>query len=212
MNPGGTEKTWNIVAFCALIVLAAIAMYDLVVPKPAEAKTKQQRTFDVNMQMHNVEIHKSDLAKAQAASARYIWSVKKTDEIGASSLKTITAMAQKHKVTVLGFRPQKATSDSGLQVLPYLIILEGDFPGMSAFLNDLENVQTKLAVTMVQLASADANTDRVNANIGVTAYSLPLPQSGSSVREGVGGRETPLSFRAKSRDLGPSHPLKRSVQ
>ena len=164
-----SERSWNIVGFAALIFLAAIAIFDLVVPRPV-APSKHEQAIKKQQMMRTIEIHQQDANAAKADVARYIWQVKKTDEIGAKSLAAITALAAKHKVSLLGFRPQKAYSQDGLTQLPYLIILEGEYPGVSAFLNDLENIQTKLAINMVQVSASEANTDRVNANIGVVAY------------------------------------------
>jgi len=164
-----SERSWNIVAFAALVCLAAIAIFDLVVPKPI-APSKHQQQLQKQTLMRTIEIHQQDANAAKAEVARYIWQVSKTDEIGAKSLASVTGLALKHHVSLLGFRPQKSISQDNLTQLPYLIILEGDFPGVSAFLSDLENIQTKLAINMVQVSSSEANTDRVNANIGVIAY------------------------------------------
>ena len=171
-----TEKTWNAVALIALVCLAALAVFDLVVPKPV-APSKHAQTVQKQLLMRTIEIHQQDANAARTEVARYIWQAKKTDEIGAKSLSAITALATKHKVSLLGFRPQKASVQDSLTQLPYLIILEGDFPGVTAFLNDLENIQTKLAINMVQVSSSEANSDRVNANIGVIAYTMPPENS-----------------------------------
>ena len=85
----------------------------------------------------------------------------------------VTSLAAKNHVQLLGFRPQKPTDeDDGFTHVPYLILLNGPFPAVQATLRDIESPTNKLAVSLVQFASSDANSDAVNATIGVVAYTL----------------------------------------
>jgi Tfp pilus assembly protein PilO len=169
-----TEKFWNIVSAIAILFMAGLATYDIVAPKPTEHQTLRTRKDNEARMVAQIQTIKDRLAATSADVARYVWTVPQ-DRIGGQSLAAVTNIAMKHSVRLLAFRPQKATDENGLTRLPYMVVLDGTFPSVAAMLRDLETTSNKLAVNLVQIASADASTDQVNATIGVIAYTPTTP-------------------------------------
>lgn len=95
------------------------------------------------------------------------------DQIEPKALEIVNRSANRSNVKVLGFRPQKATSAGGLEQLPFLVTLEGAFPNVVALVRDLGTRSNRLAVTTVQVASADAASDKVTATVVLAAFRLP---------------------------------------
>jgi hypothetical protein len=165
------ERLFNILSLLGVVAMLVIVIVDFVVPKPQATMTRHEQEIKLHQQKDAVAVQDAQLKTAQASVAKYVWN-KSADEIASQSLKNMTAIAAKHKVQLLGFRPQKTTDDGGFTHLPYLVLLSGTFPNVESALQDIEAPANRLAVSLVQFASSDANSDGVNATIGVVAYSL----------------------------------------
>lgn len=81
-------------------------------------------------------------------------------------------IARKRNLKVASFRPQKPVDEAGLLRLPYLVSLEGTYRDALAFVKELEKPQNRLAVNLVQLASADGETSMVRATVGIWALRM----------------------------------------
>lgn len=167
-----SEKTWNVVGACALVALAALAFVDYAVPKPRITTSVATRNRDIAALSTTVDNEQRDLKTTQASTQKFLWA-QSEDEIQSQSLAMATDLAKRNSLTLLGFRSQRATVQGNVEQLPYMILVEGPYPGVVAFLSQLEGIQNKLAVTMVQVASSDESSDQVNATIGVNAYTTP---------------------------------------
>jgi len=91
------------------------------------------------------------------------------------SMKEVSAAAQSHKIKLVAFRPQNAAVADDLNTIPYLVTVEGPFAAVLDFERELDTLKSKLGVSLIQVNSADPNTDRVTANIGLVAYLKPTP-------------------------------------
>jgi len=174
VNPDYTsqEKRWSIFAGVALVLMVLIVAFDLLVPKPKAPLTDAQHQIDVDKKTNEALSEKVLLAQARKDNQRFLWSMP-VDKIGPTALSAVNELARVHQVTITAFRPQKQNEQSGLLLLPYLIVMQGTYPGVTGFLHDLQATSTKLAVNLVQVAAADQSTDQVNASIGVIAYTTP---------------------------------------
>ncbi|HEY3780826.1 MAG TPA: type 4a pilus biogenesis protein PilO [Fimbriimonadaceae bacterium] len=165
------ERTFNIISLIGVVAMFAIVVVDFLVPKPYTTLTRRVQAENIRQLNDNVKVYQAQLKTATTSVDKYVWK-KNSDEISSQSLKNVTAIAIKHKVQMLGFRPQKPSEDGGFTHLPYLVLLSGTYPNVQAALQDIEAPVNRLAISLVQFASADANSDSVNATIGVVAYSL----------------------------------------
>ena len=178
MKIEASDRTWTVLSIIAIGVLALIAGFDLIYPKPHATVTAQQSKQKEKQLLDQITAQKITVASIQRNNAQLLWTnadgtPAAADKIAAQSLDALTAMSAKRGVTLLGFRPQKANLVGGIVQQPYMVTFDGSYPGVVGVLSDLEGSLHKLAVSVVQVSSADPATDRVNANIGVVAYTLP---------------------------------------
>lgn len=134
----------------------------------AEAKKKSIAKFQADTRMANAE--EADFKTANAART---WNVSLQD-VGPAVLSSVTRLAKTRFLKLSTFRPQKTVELDGVTQAPYLLAVEGAYPELIAFVKDLENPKTKLAVTMLQLTSSDASSDRVTATIALAAFIEPV--------------------------------------
>jgi len=163
------EQKWTIASGLAIGALAIIAAYDLLTPKPEPAVPTTKLGADAGRLTTENLIAKKKLSESEAEVKRLTWSTN-ADQIGSSALNTVTTLSQSKGLKLLAFRPQRTAEDGGLTRLPYMISLEGPYLGVIGFLRMLETPSNKLAVNLVQVASADPSSDRVSATVGVVAF------------------------------------------
>lgn len=172
------QQTYNALIGAAVLVMSAITIYDLLVPKP-KPMTHELVAQQIAKQEKNIAIQQADLDKASKAVNKYLWNVP-ANKIQSTSLDAVTAMTLKHQVTLVAFRPQKPTIQDGLVHQPYLILLDGSYPNVMSVISEIEAPERKLAVNLVQVASADPSTDRIDASVGVIAYTLRTQEATSN--------------------------------
>lgn len=96
-------------------------------------------------------------------------------EVNAAILKRVNTLLQNHNLKSGTFRPQRASTVDTLNTLPYALTLDGTYVEVMNFVRDLETPANRLAISSLQVQSADINSDRVNANLTVVAYLDPSP-------------------------------------
>ena len=163
------EIAASIVILAAIGIMLATAAFMIFVPIPtakgvASAKIKARN--EIEGQIKDLKTKQALLATNIASR---LWTLP-PDQIGPKALESITAFARREKLTLKAFRPQKSNEVNGLMQLPYLIAIEGSYPGLMRFLSDLQTAELKVATSVVQLANTDPNSDLVSATVGVVAY------------------------------------------
>jgi Tfp pilus assembly protein PilO len=156
----------------ALLVVVCTGLYALLVKAPAiptNARTRLEARDKIRQEAQDARIRAQQVSAQVAGST---WAVP-SDQVAAQSLAKITGFAKARNITVVAFRPQKTVEVEGLTQLPFLILVDGKFPEVMQFMKDIERTDTKLAVSLVQMASADEASDRVSATIGAAAYLQP---------------------------------------
>jgi len=149
-------------------MLAGIALI-LAFPKPSIASVNAyQRSQQTKINI-GVEQANKDLATAKAKVDAHAWSGG-AEGVGPGALQAMNSLATKYKVKLSGFRPERPTKASGLDMLPYSVTATGAYLDVLNFAKAIENPDTKLAVDSLQVASSQANSDQVIATIGITAY------------------------------------------
>lgn len=166
-----SEAGTSIAILGALGVLVLTGLFMLFVPSPttegiAAGKIRSQRELD-----DRVDKLKEDKKLTTAKIATQVWS-EPIAEIGPIALESITAFAQTQKLKLLGFRPQKTVDVNGLTQLPFLISVEGAYPNIMKFVRQLEASDLRMGTSLVQVSATDANSDLVNATVGVVAYKI----------------------------------------
>jgi Tfp pilus assembly protein PilO len=149
-------------------MLAGIALI-LLFPKPSQASVRAtQRSQETKIKIGAEQANK-DLATAKTQVDAHIWSGG-AEAVGPGTLQVMNSLATKYKVKLSGFRPERTTNASGLDMLPYSVTATGAYLDVLNFAKAIENPDNKLAVDSLQVASSEANSDQVIATIGITAY------------------------------------------
>lgn len=114
----------------------------------------------------------NDLALSDAYVTTATWDGD-PQNINRDIVNQLNALIKKHNIKLGSIRPQHAAKIDNLDTMPYSVIVEGPYPQILDFARELDRPATKLAVNIVQLTSADVNSDKVTANIGLVAYIKP---------------------------------------
>ncbi|MGE0001577.1 MAG: hypothetical protein AB7F50_00410 [Fimbriimonadaceae bacterium] len=158
-------------AISGLVALTAVALYDGLTPRepkealPATLKMQERRKD------RDVQEGRADLARLEQQLGSSTWS-KSTDEFGPFLMRQIGTWAGKTSVGMVSVRPQKTERTENSLQYNYLLTMEGGFPNMVQFLSEFETPGSLLSVRTLQISSADGESDRVRANIGVIAYAV----------------------------------------
>lgn len=162
-----------ILALAILIGVAAVG-FDLFWPDPAPAKSKLQRAKEEAELEASLKDLRERQAQAKSLIATYAWEGDPR-KVSADALASATEIAQECGVKLATFRPQRPGEAESVVTLAYTMSLEGSFPNVHEFLRRLETKPSRLSVVMVQLASADGSSDKVNATVEARAYQSSKP-------------------------------------
>lgn len=162
-----------ILALAILIGVAAVG-FDVFWPEPAPAKSKLQRAKEEAELEASLKDIRERQGQAKGLIATYAWEGDPR-KVSADALALATAIAQESGVKLATFRPQRPGDAEGVVTLTYTMSLEGPFPNVHEFLKRLETKPSRLSVVMVQIASADGSSDKVNATVEARAYQSSKP-------------------------------------
>lgn len=158
----------------SLLILLGSLLYMLIVPKPTTAGLVTGRERSRKQLEDEIVKAKTRDLEARKAFAPRLWAGN-TETITASVLAELTTKANKGKLQMGAFRPQKQQMLEGLTELPFSLQVAGPFPAVRAFIATLDVPNSRLALRSVQFASSDAATSAVTATLGISAYMLSIP-------------------------------------
>jgi len=95
------------------------------------------------------------------------------EELGSTTLAWLTDLADRNHLTISGFRTDRPKDIDPLKEVPFGLVVEGSFPNAMSFVAALEDRRSKLMVSLLQIASADPQSDRVTATIGLSGFVRP---------------------------------------
>jgi hypothetical protein len=93
-----------------------------------------------------------------------------SQELGASVLSELNGTAEKDHVQVSDFRIEKTTEVGEQREAPFVVVLDGDFKDVMKMLGTLESPDSKLALSMLQMATSDTGPGFIKATVGLTAF------------------------------------------
>ena len=172
----------TLIILAILMALGAGVWFAMPLPKPAVAGSPaavayQQQIKDLNKQITDNQKKGDD---AEAAIEPLLWT-DGLEKIGPQAQNAINGLVKKHGLKLVALRPQKPIEGQGLIQVPFGLTLDGPFPATMEFVKDLENENLKLAVTTVQISSADQASDRVTGNVSIAAF-LRSPSAATGVQ------------------------------
>jgi len=165
---GNNRKTWNVVCALALVMMLVIALADMFIPKPTEAKEIASRHQQVNELERKIKSDE-DYLQELILEDTGMWEGDQ-EVVTPKILQAVSQLAAANKVNLKSFRPQSPVSDGDTIRAHFVILADGKFPDIAAFLRALDSSSTKVGTNVVQIASADQESDQINATIGIVAY------------------------------------------
>lgn len=164
------ERVPVLLSVGAIVVLVATLAFALIPsPKYRATEKARQARFEIELQTQEAEENRM---QAMAAVEKRVYGVQ-AEKVAPLAMSSASILARKHGLKIVAFRPQRVVTDAALPHVPYLITLDGPFPKVAAFMRDLDAKGSRLAVNLVQVASSDPASDRVNATIGAVAFLSP---------------------------------------
>lgn len=164
-----TDTGITVAILASLVILVGTGVYMVVVPKATANGKASGRERTRNKVQQDLKEVQENLAKTKATIQAKVWDVP-VAQIGPKTLESITGYAQKSKLKVVAFRPQKPISVNGLTQLPFIVSLEGSYVGVMNLVRQIEADDSKIAPSLVQFSSTESNSDVVSATVGLVAY------------------------------------------
>lgn len=168
----GDDPATIAMVIVAMVVLASTLILLIAVPKPSTyglQRKYRNRAFELSLLNKRAE---GNLAQKQKTVISQTWSIPE-QKVGPTALANVTALVKKNGLHMVSFRPQRRNDEASFVQLPYLLTIDGPYPSVMALCRQLEDPSAKLAVSLVQIASAEETSDRVTASIGLVAYLSP---------------------------------------
>ncbi len=162
------------VAILTALLVMVIAIVLQFLPKPTAASMAKGAETSRNKLQDEVQGMKDRTVEEQAKVDAQLWQYP-IDQIGPKALQTVSGFVKTAKLKLVAFRPQKAVEVNGLTQIPFLISVEGGYPGMMELLRQLDKPDAKIATNNVQLTSTDSNSDLVTGTIVAMAYTQEKP-------------------------------------
>jgi len=200
------SRTANIVSLVAILLLVLMLVYAFVPkPKPGTSLGRLNQTVrDTNNSTQEAKV-RSDEAKATIEKRS--WS-EGPEKVAPLALTKVNQYVRETGVRLLAFRPQRSLPGKDLQPVPFLVSVEGTYPKIMAFCQKLDFQEPRLAVNLIQVASADSSSDKVSASIGLTAYAkvpdppaTPSPLTTSSSTKSGSAPSVPTTDTTKPKDV-----------
>jgi Tfp pilus assembly protein PilO len=161
------EGRWNLAALGALMS-AALAVH-LFVPLPkVDALVRKHKTDESRLVREAAKL-RDEVKDTREYVQSKLWK-SGPDALGAEAMSVVDVVAKKNGVTVQAFRPQRTVTAEGIVRYPYSVVVQGSFPKVLQLVRELQDPGTLLAVTSVQLSSADGASDSVTATVGLAAF------------------------------------------
>jgi type II secretory pathway component PulM len=169
------ELGTTVAAVLGLLGLAGVLAYMLFVPPPSEKTSSQKLLQEQAEIVKSVDDAKAKLATANVVINKQTWATS-IPEVESTTLSKLSSLARANGVKLTGLRPQRQTMAGELEAIPFVLSAEGSFPTVLAFVKAVENPENRLAVNLVQLTSAEGDSDKVTATVGLTAFRLEPKQ------------------------------------
>ena len=169
---GNNVMTWNIVSALALLALVVTVVYDYVTPIPSAIEAKKKEIQKQTELRRDLRQDEERYTKIDSEIANLI-TANDGENLAPQTLKEVNTLAAMTKVKVKSFRPQRPETGSDVTRMNFVVLCEGDFPNVMAFLRAADEPGVPFGVYLIQMASSDGESDKVNLTIGIVAYASP---------------------------------------
>ncbi|MCC6445831.1 MAG: hypothetical protein IT210_20550 [Armatimonadetes bacterium] len=168
MGPG-------LLVLISIIVFILSLAYALVLPEPGVAGIVTARVKSLKKIEDDLKNIRAQAGKTEAAVRPRLWRGD-AEAVTAAVLQALTLEANRRKVNLSAFRPQRPLALEGVMELPFSVQLSGPYPAVRAVAASLDRGGSQLALRSIQVASMDAASSAVTATLGLSAYAAPSPE------------------------------------
>lgn len=159
----------SVAAVIGFIIMIANLGFIWTIKKPAKATKVNPRISQLKQANDAIVLAGRSKKEAEKEVNGMVWTIS-VEELGPTALGAVNKMIDPKKLKVTSFRPQRALPVKGLTMVPYTLSVEGSFLDVVSLARNIDKDPNKMSVTMLQISSADANTDKVAATINLTAF------------------------------------------
>jgi hypothetical protein len=169
------DAGWNIIFVLSLVAIGVIGGFyfhlrQRIPTGPSHGQTAQLAAIHQAIVKANAHLE-SD----KKALKDHTWDIS-PDLLGSQTLGAMVDMADKSHLKLADFRTDPPLQVAHLTEVPMAVVVEGSFTDVMGLVSKLEDPKSKLAVTMLQVASSDVHSDRVTATVGLAGF---LPEESS---------------------------------
>jgi hypothetical protein len=150
-------------------ILACSLLYALFVPAPGAAGVASARVGSRRKIQEEIVSVRARTKRIEAAIQPRLWRGD-AEIVTAIVLEQLTGEANRRKVKLSAFRPQRPQTLEGMTELPFSVHLSGPYPAVRAIMAALDAAGSRLALRSVQVASSDGASNAVTATLGLSAY------------------------------------------
>lgn len=181
------ELGTTVAAMLGIVGLVGVLAYMLLVPPPSQEIDTRAQQKEQQEIVKSVDEAKAKLAVANAVITKQTWAAP-VPEVESTTLSRLSSLARANGVKLTGLRPQRQTMAGELEAIPFVLSAEGSFPTVLAFVKAVENPENRLAVNLLQLTSAEGDSDKVTATVGLMAFRMEpkAPQKKNSKEDNSG--------------------------
>lgn len=163
------EGRWNMASLAAVAVICIAFLVHMTVPLPDVTAVNKKSRAEQKKLAQELKRLEGEITEARSYVQSKLWK-SGPDNLGAEAMSVVDRFAKKDGVSVQAFRPQRTVKTGEVVRYPYSVTVQGTFPKVLQLVRDLQGPGTLLAVTSVQLSSADGTSDSVLATIGIAAF------------------------------------------
>ena len=163
------DRPTSMVMIGSVVVMVCAGLFIAFAPKPTPNQTPDQvrkAKTRTNIAIKD-SLKKIDVAKVVIANQTWPGTA---EEVLPLALQKVTSMAQAHHLKIVGFHPQNVIVAPNISLIPCVVNVDGPFVNVVAFQKDIEAPGTNLVVNLMQYATADQESNKITASIGIIAY------------------------------------------
>lgn len=160
----------------SLVIMVGAGLFMAFAPTPKPSLSPDQVRSQTNKAKIAIKTAQKNIDVAKKVIAKQTWPGT-SEEVLPLALQKVATIAQSHHLKIVGFHPQNVITAPNISLVPLIINVDGPFTSVIAFARELETPGTNLNVNLMQLATADQESNKVTASIGIVAYQPVIDES-----------------------------------
>jgi hypothetical protein len=158
---------WNLLLALSLIAILGTGWYRTrKAEAPLALRDDERSLATANARLSN--LHDLQVAAMKTVTAK-TWDIS-AEALGSKTLERLTKMAENCHVQLTNFRSEKSVAVASLEEAPFTVVIDGPYGDALKLVDKLEAPESKLAVTLLQVANSDTSPGAVTATIGLAGF------------------------------------------